>query len=95
MDACKGQPGKQFYPSLINVPTPTPEQRQAMEAQARARISAGVDENVSAEDALRHANAAGDIAGVEQANRRLKDALNQVSSGATALRYLNEGVPHQ
>lgn len=86
-----GQPRNEFYPSLMNLPTVTPEQRQAIEAQARARISNGTDEVAGAQNALRHANAAGDAAGAEQAARRLREALNQVSSGTATLRALSEG----
>ncbi|WP_262032474.1 2Fe-2S iron-sulfur cluster-binding protein [Microvirga sp. Mcv34] len=86
-----GRPQKEFYPSLMNLPTLSPEQRQAIEAQARARISAGTDAIASAESALRHANAAGDATSAEQAARRLRDGLNQVSSGTAALRALAEG----
>lgn len=88
-----GRPRKEFYPSLMALPAPSPEQRQSIEAQARARISAGITEIENAENALREANAAGDGAGAEQAASRLRDALNQVSSGTTALRSLAEGKP--
>lgn len=91
-----GRPQKEFYPSLMNLPTLSPEQRQSIEAQARARISAGTDEIAIAGNALRHANAAGDATSAEQAARRLRDGLDQVSSGTAALRALAEGkVPAQ
>lgn len=84
-------PRKEFYPSLMDMPTLTAEQRQSIEAQARARISRGTDEIQSAQEALRHANAAGDTASAEQAASRLRDALDQVKSGTTMLRSLAEG----
>lgn len=90
-----GPPRKEFYPSLMALPSLTPEQRQGIEAQAKAQISAGTDEIARAENALRHANAAGDAFGAEQAASRLRDALNQVKSGTTALRSLAEGKPPQ
>ncbi|MBJ6126830.1 2Fe-2S iron-sulfur cluster binding domain-containing protein [Microvirga sp. BT325] len=86
-----GSPQKEFYPSLMDLPTLSPEQRHTIEAQARARISAGTDEIAIAGNALRHANASGDAAGAEQAARRLRDGLNQVDSGTAALRALMEG----
>jgi ferredoxin-NADP reductase len=90
MGGMMGRPRKEFYPSLMALPSLTPEQRQRIEAQARDWISAGTDGIASAENALRHANAAGDTAGAEQAASRLRDALNQVKSGSTVLRSLAE-----
>ncbi|ABQ39853.1 2Fe-2S iron-sulfur cluster-binding protein [Bradyrhizobium sp. BTAi1] len=92
---CMGGGRKEFYPSLMALPSLTPEQRQNIEAQARGWISSGTDEIARAQDALRHANAAGDTAGAEQAASRLRDALNQVKSGTTTLRSLAEGTPPQ
>jgi len=86
---------KELYPTLMTLPTLSAEQRQTIEAQARARISAGIDEIASAEIALRHANAAGDIGGTEQAASRLSDALNQVKSGTTMLQSLAGETPPQ
>lgn len=82
---------KEFYPSLMDMPTLSAEQRQSLQAQARAQISAGTDAIASAENALRQANAAGDVASAEQAVSRLRDALDQVKSGTTTLRSLTEG----
>lgn len=93
MGEMMGRPRKEFYPSLMDIPTPTPEQRQAIEIQARVRVSSGIDEIASAQTALRHANAVGDTAGAEQATSRLRNGLNLVSSGSTALRSLAEGKP--
>lgn len=86
---------KEFYPSLMALPTLSPEQRQRVEAEARSFISAGTDEIASAENALRQAIAAGDTVGAEQAASRLRDALNHVKSGTTTLRSLAEGKPPQ
>lgn len=90
---CMGASRKEFYASLMAMPNLSPEQRQRMEAQARAWISAGTEEIASAENALRHANAAGDSVGAEQATSRMRDALAQVKSGNTILRSLAEGKP--
>jgi len=86
---------KEFYPSLMALPDLSPEQRQTIEARARGWISAGTDGIASAENALRHANAAGDTVGAEQATAQLREALNQVKSGTTVLRSLAEGKPPQ
>jgi hypothetical protein len=90
MGGMMGRPRKEFYPSLMALPSLTPEQRQRIEAQARDWISAGTDGIASAENALRHANAAGDTVGAERAASRLRDALNQVKSGSTVLQSLAE-----
>ncbi len=90
---CMGGPRKEFYASLMAMPNLSPEQRQHIEAQARAWISAGTEEIAGAENALRHANAAGDTIGAEQATSRMRDALAQVKSGNTILRSLAEGKP--
>jgi ferredoxin-NADP reductase len=93
MGGMMGRPRKEFYPSLMALPSLTPEQRRDIEAQARARISGGLDAFATAESDLRHAYAAADAVAVERAASRLRDALNQVGSGATALRSLVEGKP--
>ncbi|MBY0392530.1 MAG: hypothetical protein K2Q27_04595, partial [Novosphingobium sp.] len=83
MGEMMGCPRKEFFPSLMDMPTLSAEQRQSFEAQARAPISKGTDEIQSAQGALRHANAAGDTASAEQAASRLRDGLHQVKSGTT------------
>jgi ferredoxin-NADP reductase len=75
--------------------TLTPEQRQAMEAQARVRINSGLEELNKAEAALRHAVAARDAAGADEAARRLREGLNEVSGGTVTLRALADGKPPQ
>ena len=90
-----GRPPREFYPSLMALQTLTPEQRRTIEAQAQARISAGMEEFARAEDALRHAVAARNIAAAELAERRLRESLNEVSSGMVALRALADGKPPQ
>ena len=85
------RPPKELYPTLIELPALSAGQRQAIEAQARARISKGIDEIASAENALRHASAAGDVAGAEEAARRLREGAGLVSSGTAVLKALGEG----
>lgn len=82
---------KEFYPTLMSLPALAPEHRQTIEAQARAWISIGIDEIASAESDIRHAMAARDAASAEQAAQRLRQALNQVSSGTAVLQALTAG----
>lgn len=90
-----GRPAKEFYPSLMAVPSLSAEQRQRVESQARAQLNTATEEIASAEAALRQANTRGDAAGAEQATSRVRDALDQAKSAATTLRALSEGKPPQ
>ncbi|MDU6747332.1 MAG: oxidoreductase, partial [Bradyrhizobium sp.] len=91
-----GRPRKEFYPSLMDMPSLSAEQRQRIESQARAALNTATEEIASAEAALRQANARADSIGAEEATSRLRDALNQAKSAATTLRALSEGKPpHQ
>ena len=93
MGEMMGRPRKEFYPSLMEMPPLTPEQRLNLESQARGRINSDIDGISAAEKNLRHAIAGGDIAAADQAARQIRDSLNQVQSGVTVLRALNEGSP--
>ncbi len=95
MGEMMGRPRKEFYPSLMEMPPLTPEQRLNLESQARGRINSDIDGISAAEKNLRHAIAGGDIAAADQAARQIRDSLNQVQSGVTVLRALNEGSPPQ
>jgi hypothetical protein len=95
MGEMMGRPRKEFYPSLMEMPSLTPEQRLTLESQARGRINSDIDGISAAEKNLRHAIAGGDIAAADQAAKQIRDSLNQVQSGVTALRALNEGKPPQ
>jgi ferredoxin-NADP reductase len=90
-----GRPRKEFYPSLMDMPSLSAEQRQRIESQARAALNTATEEIASAEAALRQANARADSIGAEEATSRLRDALNQAKSAATTLRALSEGKPPQ
>lgn len=90
-----GRPRKEFYPSLMDMPSVSAEQRQRIESQARAQLNTATEGIASAEAALRQANARADSAGAEQATSRLRDALNEAKSAATTLRALSEGKPPQ
>lgn len=95
MGEMMGRPRKEFYPSLMEMPNLTAEQRLNLESQARGRINTEIDGISAAQSNLRHAIAGGDIAAADQAARQIRDALNQVQSGVTVLRALNEGKPPQ
>ena len=90
-----GRPRKEFYPSLMEMPSLSAEQRQRIESQTRAALNTATEEIASAEAALRQANARADSKGAEEATSRLRDALNQAKSAATTLRALSEGKPPQ
>jgi ferredoxin-NADP reductase len=95
MGEMMGRPRKEFYPSLMEMPALSAEQRRDLEAKARGRINTEIDGIKAAEIDLRHAIAAGDVAAADQASRRIRDSLNQVQSGVTVLRSLNEGKSPQ
>jgi len=90
-----GRPRKEFYPSLMDMPSVSAEQRQRIESQARAALNTATEDIATAEAALRQANSRADSVGAEQATSRLRDALNQAKSAATTLRALSEGKPPQ
>ena len=90
-----GRPRKEFYPSLMDMPSLSAEQRQRIESQARAALNTATEEIASAEASLRQANARADSTGAEEATSRLRDALTQAMSAATTLRALSEGKPPQ
>lgn len=84
-------PAKEFYPALLDLPELSAPQRDELEARARSWISNGLDGVARAENALRHSNAGGDVAGSEQAVTNLRDSLSQVRSGVIVLRSLTQG----
>jgi ferredoxin-NADP reductase len=90
-----GRPRREFFPSLMEMPALSAEQRGNLESQARSRINSEIDGISTAEMELRHAVAAGDVAAAEGASARIRDSLNQVQSGVTVLRALNEGASPQ
>ena len=90
-----GRPRKEFYPSLMDMPSLSAEQRQRIESQARAELNTATEQIASAEAALRQANARADSAAAEQATSQIRDALNQAKSAATTLRALSEAKPPQ
>lgn len=95
MGEMMGRPRKELYPSLMEMPALSAEQRRDLEAQARARIDSGIQSLSAAEADLRHALAGGDVAAADQASTRIRGYLDQVQSGVTVLRSLNEGKSPQ
>jgi ferredoxin-NADP reductase len=91
MDGMMGRPRKEFYPSLLDMPSLSVEQRRDLESQARGWINGEIDRVSEAEMDLRHAIAAGDVVEADRASGRIRDSLNGVQSGVTVLRSLGEG----
>ena len=89
---CMGAPGKAFYPWLMDMPVLTPEARQFIEDEAQRRVSAGTDAIAKAQPNLHHAMAARDPAALQDAAAGIRQALDNVESGAAALRVLKEGA---
>jgi hypothetical protein len=91
MGEMMGQPQKQFYPSLMDMPALSPEARQFIEQEAQERLAAGVQSISSGESELRRAIATKDPVAVQQAVAGVREGLLQVESGAAALRAVTEG----
>jgi ferredoxin-NADP reductase len=85
------QPAKQFYPSLMNMPTLTPEARQYIEREAQQRLATGAQSIGSGETELHHAMAQKDAVAIQNAAAGVREGLLQAESGAAALRALSEG----
>ena len=91
MGQMMGQPIKQFYPSLMDMPTLTPEARQFIEREAQRRLAAGVQSITTGETELHHAMAEKDPVAIQKAAAGVREGLLQAESGAAALRALSEG----
>ena len=83
------QPAKQFYPSLMNMPTLTPEARQYIEREAQQRLATGAQSIVSGQTELHHAMAQKDAVAIQKAAAGVREGLLQAESGAAALRALS------
>lgn len=89
-------PGKQFYPSLMNMPTLTPEARQYIEREAQQRLSSGTQSITAGQADLHHAMAQNDAGAMQKATAGVRGGLLQAESGAAALRALSDGqAPRQ
>ena len=85
------QPAKQFYPSLMNMPTLTPEARQYIEREAQQRLATGAQSIGSGETELHHAIAQKNPVAIQNAAAVVRQGVLQAESGAAALRALSEG----
>jgi ferredoxin-NADP reductase len=95
MGEMMGQPQKQFYPSLMDLPALTPDARQFIEQEAQQRLSTGIQAITTGETGLHHAMAEKDPAAMQKAAAGVREGLLQAESGAAALRALAEGKPPQ
>lgn len=91
MDRMMGQPTKELYPSLIDLPNLTPERRVEIERLAQQRMDAGRAAMAAASEQLSEASAKRDYAAVQKASEQLREALAQYESGVAAQRALAEG----
>ena len=85
------QPAKQFYPSLMNMPTLTPEAHQYLEREAQQSLATGAQSIGSGQTELHHAMAQKDAVAIQKAAAGVREGLLQAESGAAALRALSEG----
>jgi hypothetical protein len=96
MGEMMGQPQKQFYPSLMDMPALSPEARQFIEREAQRRLGMGAQSITVGASELHRAMAEQNPATIEQAVVKVREGLLQVESGAAALRAVSEGQdPHQ
>jgi hypothetical protein len=96
MGEMMGQPQKQFYPSLMDMPALSPEARQFIEQEAQRRLGIGIQSITTGERDLHHAMAGKNPVAAQEAAAALREGLRQVESGAAALRALSEGqAPRQ
>ena len=74
MGEMMGQPTRQFYPALMDMPALTPEARQFIEQEAQQRLSTGIQAVTTGETGLHHALAERDPAAMQKAaaERRAK-----------------------
>jgi ferredoxin-NADP reductase len=91
MGEMMGRPTKQFYPTLMDMPTLTPEARQFIEREAQQRLGTGVQSITTGETELHHAMAERDPVAMQKAAAGVREGLLQAESGAAALRALTEG----
>jgi hypothetical protein len=91
MGEMMGRPTKQFYPTLMDMPTLTPEARQFIEREAQQRLGTGVQSITTGETELHHAMAERDPVAMQKAAAGVREGLLQAESGAAVLRALTEG----
>ena len=91
MMGCMGGGTKPFYASLMDMPALTPEARHFIETEARRRLGAGSEAITAGQVSLHHALSTSDPATMQQAVARVREGVQQVESGASALQAINEG----
>lgn len=91
MMGCMGGGAKPFYASLMDMPELTPEARRFIETEATRRLGAGSETITAGQASLHHALATNDPATMQQAVARVREGVQQVESGTSMLRALNEG----
>ena len=91
MGEMMGQPRKELYPSLMNLPNLTPDTRAEIERLAQERIEAGRVSMAAALERISGASAKQDYAAMQEASAQLREALAQYEGGLAAQRALTEG----
>lgn len=91
MGEMMGQPSKELYPSLIDLPNLTPEKRAEIQRLAEQRMESGRAGMAAASERLSAASAKQDYAAMQEASAQLREALAQYESGLAAQRALTEG----
>jgi len=91
---CCGAAGsKPFYPSLMDFPSLSGDARRTINDLANDRLGAGAQEVSAGQIDLHHAQSSNDLAGAQEAARRVREGLSLVQSGVSALQALNEAQP--
>jgi ferredoxin-NADP reductase len=91
MEGMMGQPRKELYPSLIDLPNLSPDQRAQIERLAQERMESGRASMAVALERLSAASAKQDYAAMQEASAQLREALAQYESGLAAQRALRDG----
>ena len=91
MGEMMGQPRKELYPSLMNLPNLTPDNRAEIERLAQERMEAGRVSMAAALERISGASAKQDYAAMQEASAQLREGLAQYESGLAAQRALAEG----
>ena len=91
MSLMRGNPPKELYPSMMNLPDLSPDQREEVRARARARLRSGVSLLSEGTDRLTRAVERDDPAAMQEATGQMREGLALFESGVAAQRALAEG----
>jgi ferredoxin-NADP reductase len=91
MGGMGGNPPKELYPSLMNLPELTPEKRDEVQRQAHERMQAGTALMAQGLERLANAAPGDDYAAMQQATAQVREGLALFESGLAAHRALAEG----